>query len=93
MKKRANHLEISPETVKRANDFCESLAPRQGEQVDYMAMGYSNARIAREMGLRPKTVKNNIRIIFRKLAPTADEDPRAAAVMLRYVYRITNRRG
>lgn len=93
MKRRTNHLEISPETVKRANGFCESLANRQGELVNYMAMGYSNARIAREMGLKLKTIKNHIRIIFRKLAPTADEDPRAAAVMLRHVYHQTNRNG
>lgn len=93
MKKTKMTMELPQGTVERAKAFCESLAPRQGQVVDNMALGYTNERIALEMGLKPKTVKNNVRFIFRKLAPTADEDPRATAVMLRHVYHHTNRRG
>lgn len=71
---------------KRAAAFCKSLSPRQGEIVEYMVLGYRNEKIAAELGLKPKTVKNTIRAIFRKLAPTSEEDPRAIAVILWCIY-------
>ena len=71
---------------RRASTFCKSLSPRQGDIVEYMVLGYKNEKIAAELGLKPKTVKNTIRAIFRKLAPTSDEDPRAMAVILWCIY-------
>ena len=66
--------------------FYESLAPRQKEVADYMALGYNNEKIAQEMRIHLKTVKNTINAIFRKLKPLNEEHPRANAVMLWQVY-------
>lgn len=74
------------ENQQRAADFYQSLGRRQRELVEYMAMGYNNDTIAELMGLKPKTVKNTIRAVFRKMKPSVEEDSRAAAVMLCHVY-------
>ncbi|MDD5094343.1 MAG: LuxR C-terminal-related transcriptional regulator [Dehalococcoidia bacterium] len=79
-------MKQNQQNLERATDFIKKLSPRQKELVDLMALGYRNDKIAQEMGLKLKTVKNTIRPIFKKLKPSVDEDPRAAAVMLWYVY-------
>jgi len=71
---------------KRAMVFCRSLSPRQGEILEYMVLGYRNEKIADELGLKPKTIKNTIRVVFRKLNPSTEEDPRVMAVALWYIY-------
>ena len=58
MKRRAIKLKHNRQMYKRAMDFCESLATRQKEIMQYMALGYNNARIAQEMGIKEKSVKN-----------------------------------
>jgi DNA-binding NarL/FixJ family response regulator len=43
------------------------LSNREREILDLMAQGHSNTDIARQLGLRPKTVRNHISKIFFKL--------------------------
>ncbi|NBC16028.1 MAG: alpha/beta fold hydrolase [Bacteroidetes bacterium] len=49
-----------------ADGFCE-LTPREREVLDLMARGISNADIAERLFISPKTVRNHITRIFRKL--------------------------
>jgi len=43
------------------------LSPREMEVLRLLARGYSNARIAEELGIRERTVKNHAGRIYRKL--------------------------
>lgn len=43
-----------------------SLSPRQTQVVDLVALGMTNARIARSLGIQPKTVENYLTGIYRK---------------------------
>ena len=43
------------------------LTPREAEILDLMASGLSNAEIAQQLFLSPKTISNNVSLIFDKL--------------------------
>lgn len=45
----------------------DSLTPRQGEVLRLLARGWTNAQIADELFLSPRTVHAHLREIFRKL--------------------------
>ena len=52
--------------VTEADGFCE-LTPREREVLDLMAQGVSNTQIAERLFISPKTVRNHVTRIFRKL--------------------------
>ena len=64
------------------------LTPRRLEVLQLMAQGFSNARIARELGVTEKAVDRSIALIFQtlELQPSADEHRRVLAVV-RYLNR------
>jgi DNA-binding NarL/FixJ family response regulator len=64
------------------------LTPRRLEVLQLMAQGFSNARIARELGVTEKAVDRSIALIFQtlELPPSADEHRRVLAVV-RYLNR------
>lgn len=45
----------------------ENLSPRQREILEHLAQGKDNKTIARAMGISPKTVKNQLTTVFRRL--------------------------
>ena len=55
-----------------------SLTPRESQILEGIARGHDNARIAAELGLSEKTVRNNVTNIFDKLGV----DSRAQAIVL-----------
>lgn len=57
----------SPEAVRR-------LTPRRREVLKLMALGYSNARIARELTVTEAAVNRNITLIFDALLLPPDRD-------------------
>jgi DNA-binding NarL/FixJ family response regulator len=59
------------------------LTPRRLEVLQLMAQGFSNARIARELGVTEKAVDRSIGLIFQtlELPPSMDEHRRVVAVM------------
>lgn len=62
-----------------------TLTTREREVLERMAQGYSNAAIARDLGLTTKTVENYVSLIFQKLDVSWDEtdiQPRVQAVLL-----------
>ena len=56
----------------------ESLTPREAEILEGIARGHDNARIADDLGLSEKTVRNNVTRIFDKLGVSS----RAEAIVL-----------
>ena len=64
------------------------LTPRRLEVLQLMAQGFSNGRIARELGVTEKAVDRSIGLIFQtlELPPSADEHRRVLAVV-RYLNR------
>lgn len=60
----------SPEERRRAAQTKFGLSDRQGELMDLIARGMTNAEIARELFLAEKTVKNHVNAIFGKLVVT-----------------------
>ena len=64
------------------------LTPRRLEVLQLMAQGFSNARIARELGVTEKAVDRSIGLIFQtlELPPSADDHRRVLAVV-RYLNR------
>lgn len=62
----------------------QQLSLRERELLRLMAAGYSNAAIATELYLAPKTVEAHVRSIYRKLG-LCPEDPghrRVCAVLM-----------
>jgi pimeloyl-ACP methyl ester carboxylesterase/DNA-binding CsgD family transcriptional regulator len=55
-----------------------SLTPREGQVLERIARGHDNARIATDLGLSEKTVRNNVTRIFDKLGVAS----RAEAIVL-----------
>lgn len=43
------------------------LTPREGEVASYLALGYTNEQIARALGSAPRTVRNQLSEVYRKL--------------------------
>ncbi|NQT73009.1 MAG: response regulator transcription factor [Chloroflexi bacterium] len=70
------------ELYRQAIDFNMKLTRHQLRTLDLMANGYSNSKIAKEMGTVPQTVKNTFSRIFKKLDLSEDEEPRVVAVLL-----------
>jgi len=64
------------------------LTPRRLEVLQLMAQGFSNGRIARELGVTEKAVDRSIGLIFQtlELPPSVDEHRRVLAVV-RYLNR------
>jgi DNA-binding NarL/FixJ family response regulator len=62
------------------------LSLRERELLKLMAAGYSNAGIANELFLAPKTVEAHVRSIFRKLnLPQGDMAHRRVCAVLLYL--------
>jgi DNA-binding NarL/FixJ family response regulator len=59
------------------------LTPRRLEVLTLMAQGFSNARIARELGVTEKAVDRSIGLIFQtlELPPSSDQHRRVLAVV------------
>jgi DNA-binding NarL/FixJ family response regulator len=53
--------------AKETANFISPLTPRETEILSYMAQGYLNKEIARELNVSEQTVKNHITSILRKL--------------------------
>ena len=64
------------------------LTPRRLEVLQLVAQGFSNARIARELGVTEKAIDRSIGLIFQtlELPPSADDHRRVLAVV-RYLNR------
>ena len=58
------------------------LTPREIETLNYVAQGYSNKRIALELGLSEQTIKNFISAILIKL--DADDRTEAAVIAIKH---------
>jgi DNA-binding NarL/FixJ family response regulator len=61
---------LSPQVTELAlgrRETGPALTPRQREVLRLLARGYSNDRIAQELGLRERTVKNHVSRLYRKL--------------------------
>ncbi|MCD0451294.1 response regulator transcription factor [Actinocorallia sp. API 0066] len=67
----------SPESPGRSRGFGHSLTPRETEVMELMARGWSNRRIASELYISEKTVKNHVHQIYRRLK--ADDREHAVA--------------
>jgi DNA-binding NarL/FixJ family response regulator/class 3 adenylate cyclase len=67
----------------RADDPVDRLSDREREVLQQMAQGRSNAAIASELAMSPKTVESHVRSIFTKLdlAENPDDHRRVAAVV------------
>jgi DNA-binding NarL/FixJ family response regulator len=55
------------------------LTEREREVLDLIARGYDNARIARELGLSDKTVRNHVSMVLNKLPAASRAEAVAAA--------------
>src|SRR5262249_25230137 len=66
-----------------ASDPVDRLTERERDVLALMAQGRSNAAIASDLAMRPKTVESQVRAIFQKLdlAENHDEHRRVAAVV------------
>jgi DNA-binding NarL/FixJ family response regulator len=60
---------LSPSPARQATEF-PMLTEREREVLDLIAAGRSNAQIAAELYLAPKTVRNNVSAILAKLQAT-----------------------
>lgn len=67
---RGGSAPAAPEDPRRSAQARFGLSDRQGELMDMIARGYTNAEIARELYLAEKTVKNHVNAIFGKLVVT-----------------------
>lgn len=59
----------------------EELSPREKDVLAEMALGLSNAEIARKLFISPHTVKNHITAIYRKMG--ADDRTRVVVMAIR----------
>jgi DNA-binding NarL/FixJ family response regulator len=55
----------------RVDDVTPHLTPRQRDIVSAIKKGYSNEHIARLLGLRVQSVKNQLSLIYQKLGVTS----------------------
>lgn len=68
-------------TATQAERFLATLSPQEREVAKAMAEGWTNARIAQQLFLSPKTVENRVSAIYEKL-PQADGVDRRVQVVL-----------
>jgi DNA-binding NarL/FixJ family response regulator len=61
-----SHFAAEPETTKAEYPFPD-LTPREREVLGLVAQGYTNQAIADKLVLSPKTVRNQVSIVFSKL--------------------------
>jgi DNA-binding NarL/FixJ family response regulator len=66
----------------RAINFVVSLSQMQLIVLGLLAQGYTNEKIAKELRLSLKTVKNHLSRAYQKLKVGKGEDPRTLAVVL-----------
>ena len=59
----------------------DSLSPRQREILQHLAQGKDNKTIARAMRITPKTVKNQLTVVFRRL--NVESRTQAAILVIR----------
>lgn len=52
---------------KRSRGYVHELTPREAEIMELIAQGYSNRRIAAQLFISEKTVKNHVHQIYRRL--------------------------
>jgi DNA-binding CsgD family transcriptional regulator len=67
-----------PPPTRELNDDVLALSPREREVISYLQLGYTNAEIALACGNAPRTVRNQLSSIFKKLGAST----RAEAVAL-----------
>ena len=65
-----------------AETFIARLTPREIETLNYVAQGYSNKRIAYELGISDQTVKNYVSGILTKL--NANDRTEAAVIAIKH---------
>lgn len=58
--------------------WLSELSPRERQVLDYLALGWDNARIAQTLGLASKTIRNHVTHLFDKLGVNT----RAEAIVL-----------
>ena len=68
-------------TATQAERFLATLSPQERVVVDAMAQGWTNARIAQQLFLSPRTVENRVSAVYEKL-PQADDVDRRVQVVL-----------
>jgi len=68
-------------TLRRPRGEQFALTPREREVLDYLELGYTNAEIGLACGSRPRTVRNQLSQIFRKLGASTRAE--AVAISLR----------
>lgn len=84
-----DELVVDPQIVQkllarpRRKPLVDTLADREGEVLQLMAEGYSNARISRDLNIGLRAVEDNIRKILNKLGlpPDPDTNRRVQAVL------------
>jgi DNA-binding NarL/FixJ family response regulator len=88
----AGEVVIDPELVtrlvgrRREQDRLAMLSEREREALGLMAQGLSNAALAEELFVSPKTVEGYVRSIFMKLdLPPGDRDHRRVLAVLRFL--------
>lgn len=79
---RAVMEDVRTRTSSGSEKEINSLSPRETEILELVAKGRTNKEIGREVGLSPKTVKNYLSNIFRKLHVTRRSQ--AAALISQY---------
>lgn len=74
----------APSSLARINQRAyDSLSRREREVLDYVRLGYSNAQIGIALGTRPRTVRNQLSEVYRKLGVANRAEAVAIAFGLR----------
>ena len=73
---------LQQEPSKEAAPLVARLTPREIETLNYVAQGYSNKRIALELGISEQTIKNLISGILIKL--NADDRTEATVIAIKH---------
>ena len=88
----AGEVVIDPELVarlvgrRREQDRVAMLSDRELEVLGFMAQGLTNAGLAEELFVSPKTVEGYVRSIFMKLdLPPGERDHRRVLAVLRFL--------
>ena len=73
---------LQQEPGEEAKTFVSRLTPREVETLNYVAQGYSNKRIALELGISEQTIKNFVSGILTKL--NANDRTEAAVIAIKH---------